>query len=59
MFVQKQFQIPPNCVNKRFKIKISQGSMPPDPPSLLHDLHTDTYLPLVSSPDPTLSEMVC
>ena len=26
------------------KMKISQGSMPPDPPSLPHALHTDTYL---------------
>ena len=31
--------------NKKSKIKISQGSIPPDPPSLLHALHTDTYLP--------------
>ena len=25
--------------------KISQGNMPPDPPSLPHALHTNTYLP--------------
>jgi len=31
--------------NKRFKIKISQGSMPLDPPTLPHALHTNTYLP--------------
>ena len=31
--------------NKKSKIKISQGNIPPDPPSLLHALHTDTYLP--------------
>ena len=27
------------------KVPKSQGSMPPDSPSLLHTLHTDTYLP--------------
>ena len=26
-------------------MKFSRGSMPPDPPSLPHALHTDTYLP--------------
>ena len=31
--------------NKRSKIKISRGSMPPDPPSLPHALHMDTYCP--------------
>ena len=27
------------------KTKLPRGSMPPDPPSLPHALHTDTYLP--------------
>ena len=31
--------------NKMSKIKISQRSMPPDPSSLPHALHTDTYFP--------------
>ena len=30
--------------NKRSKINISRGSIPPDPLSLSHALHTDTYL---------------
>ena len=28
---------------KRFKIKLAQGSMPPNSPSLPHLLHSDTY----------------
>ena len=37
--------------NKRSKIKISRGSMPLDPPSLPHALHTNTYI-LVPPPPP-------
>ena len=35
---------------KRSEIKTSQGSMPPDPPSLPHALHTDMYLPPPNNP---------
>ena len=33
------------CEIKGQKTKFPQGSMPLDPPSLPHALHTDTYLP--------------
>ena len=37
--------VPDSTIIKKSKIKISQGSMPPAPPSLPHALHTDMYLP--------------
>ena len=47
--------------NARSKVKISRWSMPPDPPSLPHALHMDTYLPsdnpiLPPSPPPHLGK---
>ena len=51
--------VPDSAKLRVLKIKISQGSMPPDPPSLLHALHTDMYLPpIISFCPPPLGKML-
>ena len=45
MLAQKSPRFHQIASNKRSKIKISQGCMPPDFPSLPHALHTNMYLP--------------